>query len=343
MDNVVTEPRLVALGLSAAARGQCEAQGLSAILGRVSRVDRGIATVETAQGALRVENAGREELVVGDWLGLDGDTPVLVNRITELARLGGPHKDQRQTVVSNVDLVVIVHSAAAQFRLGLLSTFLVMAYDAGAKPLVLISKADLCDDIDGLTDLVTTKLGGAETLAISTTTGQGLENLRQRINGQTIVLLGESGTGKSTLTNYLCGSELLHAGELSRSGQGKHTTTHRELVIIPSGGVVIDTPGVRDAASFSGERGIALAFQDVSDVIARCRFHDCAHGETSGCAVSEAIRSGQLDSERVDAYLAEIAQRANVTGRLEERQRTEAPKPRKRRVRPQDDEDTTEY
>jgi ribosome biogenesis GTPase len=308
----------------------------------VSRVDRGIATVETAEGALRLENAGREELVVGDWLGLDGNAPVLLKRTSELARLGGPHKDQRQTVASNVDLVVIVHSATAQFRLGLLSTFLVMAYDAGAEPLVLISKADLCDDVETLTDFVTTKLGGVETLAISTTTGQGLEYLRHRINDQTIVLLGESGTGKSTLTNHLCGSEHLLAGELSRSGQGKHTTTHRELVIIPSGGVVIDTPGVRDAASFSGDRGIALAFHDVSDVIARCRFHDCAHGETSGCAVGEAISSGRLDSERVDAYLAEIAQRANVTDRLEERQRTEAPRTRRRRASPQSDEDFSE-
>ena len=334
----MSESRLAALGLSASLLSECEAQGASAILGRVSRVDRGSATVETAEGALRLENAGREELVVGDWLGLDGNTPVLLKRTSELARLGGPHKDQRQTVASNVDLVVIVHSATAQFRLGLLSTFLVMAYDAGAEPLVLLSKVDLCEDVEGLTGFVTTKLGGVETLAISTTTGQGLEHLRQRINDQTIVLLGESGTGKSTLTNYLCGSEHLHAGELSRSGQGKHTTTHRELVIIPSGGVVIDTPGVRDAASFSGERGISLAFHDVSDALALCRFPDCAHGETSGCAVSEAIGSGQLDSERVDAYLAEIAQRSNVTHRLKERQRSENPKPRRRRVRAQDDD-----
>jgi len=330
----MSESRLAALGLTKTYVDLCEAEGLSGILGRIVRVDRGTATCGTDEGSLRLENTGRKEFVVGDWLGLDDDKPVLLPRTTELTRLGGPHKDQRQAVAANVDLVVIVHSSTAQFRLALLSTFLIMAYDAGAEPLVLISKADLCDDVESLCSEIGVKLGGVTTMAISTQSGQGLENFRDLIKHKTIVLLGESGTGKSTLTNSLFGSEHLIAGELSRSGQGKHTTTHRELIVIPTGGVVIDTPGVRDAASFSGERGIALAFHDIYDVAANCHFDDCAHRETQGCAVSEAIRSGALDEERVDVYFAEVEQRAKVTHRLEERLRSESTKPQRRRSRP---------
>ena len=327
----MSDRRLLDLGLTSLQLDECKERDLSGVFGRVSRVDRGFATVETAQGPLRIETQASQELVVGDWLGGTADQPVLLTRHSELARLGGPHKDQRQAVVANVDLVVIVHSAVAQFRLELLSTFLVMAYDAGADALVVISKSDLIDDADNVARHISTKLGGVETMTISTATGHGLDALRQRIKDQSIVLLGESGTGKSTLTNELAGSEQLIAGELSRSGQGKHTTTHRELIVIPTGGVVIDTPGVRDAASFSGDHGIAMAFHDVYDVVLQCRFNDCEHGDTAGCAVSEALASGALDLERVTAYLAEIAQRTAITLRAEERQRSSASSARGRR------------
>ena len=331
MTSTMPDARLNALGLSTAQVEECQDRDLPGVLGRVSRVDRGFATIETAQGALRIETQASQELVVGDWLGGTADQAVLLTRHSELARLGGPHKDQRQTVVANVDLVVIVHSAVAQFRLELLSTFLVMAYDAGAEALVVISKSDLIDDADAVANHISTKLGGVETMTMSTATGYGLNALRQRIKDQSIVLLGESGTGKSTLTNELSGSEQLTAGELSRSGQGKHTTTHRELIVLPTGGVVIDTPGVRDAASFSGEHGIAMAFHDICDVVPHCRFSDCEHGDTAGCAVSEALASGALDLERVTAYLAEIAQRTAITLRAEERQRSSASSARGRR------------
>ena len=327
----MSDRRLLDLGLTSLQLDECKERDLSGVFGRVSRVDRGFATVETAQGPLRIETQASQELVVGDWLGGTADQPVLLTRHSELARLGGPHKDQRQAVVANVDLVVIVHSAVAQFRLELLSTFLVMAYDAGADALVVISKSDLIDDADEVANHVSAKLGGVETMTISTATGYGLDALRQRIKDQSIVLLGESGTGKSTLTNELAGSEQLIAGELSRSGQGKHTTTHRELIVIPTGGGVIDTPGVRDAASFSGDHGIAMAFHDVYDVVLQCRFNDCEHGDTAGCAVSEALASGALDLERVTAYLAEIAQRTAITLRAEERQRSSASSARGRR------------
>ena len=327
------DARLNALGLSSAQVDECIERGLSGVLGRVSRVDRGFATVETAQGLIRIETQASQELVVGDWLGGTADQAVLLTRHSELARLGGPHKDQRQTVVANVDLVVIVHSAVTQFRLELLSTFLVMAYDAGADALVVISKSDLIDDADNVARHISTKLGGVEAMTISTATGYGLDALRQRIKDQSIVLLGESGTGKSTLTNELAGSEQLIAGELSRSGQGKHTTTHRELIVIPTGGVVIDTPGVRDASSFSGDHGIAMAFHDVYDVVLQCRFNDCEHGDTAGCAVSEALASGTLDQERVNAYLAETSQRAQISERREERERSKEQKPNRRRSR----------
>jgi len=339
---MTTPARLLALGMSTTQSDECKERGLSELLGRVIRVDRGMATVETATGQHRLDHPGDQEFVVGDWVGLDGNRPVALERVTELARLGGPHKDTRQAVAANIDLVVIVHSSTAQFRLQLLSTFLVMAYDAGATPLVVLSKADLCEDAAARCREMSQKLGGVETMAISTRTGEAIEPLRKKIVGKTIVLLGESGTGKSTLTNTLCGTEHFVTNDVSRSGQGKHTTTHRELVVVPSGGVIIDTPGVRDAASFSGDRGIALAFHDVIAVAATCRFHDCAHGTTAGCAVSRAVADGSLDDERVEAYFAERRQRRAVSELHEQRTRAATGRPRRRRPRLMESDDFEE-
>jgi ribosome biogenesis GTPase len=298
---------LEALGLDDGRLRECQEKGITDPLGRVARVDRGEATVATLEGVARREIAVDEPVVVGDWVALGADSMTLLDRRTELARRGGPRGAERQVVAANVDLVVILSSVVAQFRVNLLSTFLVMAYDAGAVPLVVLTKADLIDDPEVACRDAASRLGGAEVMAISTTTGFGIDQLRGRIDGHTVVLLGESGVGKSTLTNELCGDELLITAELSRGGQGRHTTTHRELVIIPSGGVVIDTPGVRDAIAADAGRGIEGAFHDVVDVARGCRFTDCSHLSTPGCAVEEAVRTGELRQERVDSYLEERA------------------------------------
>jgi len=333
----VAETVLDALGFDRARAEECATASLVP-WGRVARVDRGVATLLTADGDRRVDNSTALSLVVGDWVATGSHGAVRLTRRTELARRGGARKDERQPVVANVDLVIILHSAAAQFRLQLLSTFLVMAYDAGAEALVVLSKSDLINDPHSACAEATRRLGGIEAVALSTSSGDGIDALRARIAGMTIVLLGESGAGKSTLTNQLCGSAVLDIAEVSRGGQGKHTTTHRQLVIVPTGGVVIDTPGVRDAASFSGSAGIERAFHDVVAVLHRCRFADCSHGDSPGCAVRSALRDGTLDPDRLAAYQFEIDQRAAVERGLEARARGPAKPTRTKRQRAEERE-----
>jgi ribosome biogenesis GTPase len=301
----VIEYALEDLGFDQQRAEECVAKGLEGTLGRVSRVDRVALTALTSSGPERVETTAENEFVVGDWIIFDKQKVLRLDRRTELARQAGPRGSERQAVAANVDLVLITHSLTAPFRINLLSTFLVMAFDAGALPILVLTKRDLVEEAEALQTNYAERLGGIEAIVVSTATDQGVDPLRARISGHSVVFLGESGAGKSSLTNALCGSDFLVTGDISRSGQGKHTTTHRELIVLPTGGVVIDTPGVRDAASFDQGVGITLAFHDVIAAAEQCRFSDCSHEGTPGCAVDAALRDGLLIEERVEAYFAE--------------------------------------
>ena len=315
--------------------------------GRVVRVDRTSVSILTNIGDERVEQpTSADPLVVGDWIALVEGVPMPLARRTELVRRVGAYRDQRQSMAANIDIVLIVRALDVPLRLNRLSTLVVMAYDSGATPLVVLTKADLYDGDEDICALVRSGLGGVDALAVSTTTGEGVSELRQRIDGHTIILLGESGAGKSTLTNELCGHEQLSTAEVRRDGQGRHTTTHRELVIIPTGGVVIDTPGIREAASFGSGEGVELAFHDVAALIEACEFNDCDHVQTSGCAVRGALASGAIEQARVDAYFHERREQQWLDNRLESRDRTATKKKlreqrakiRKRDDRPQRDD-----
>ena len=323
---------LASIGFDEFRREEISGLKLEGECGRVVRVDRSAVSVMSGAGVLRIDTTPDDGLVVGDWVVVNDQVATRLERRTVLVRRVGPKKDERQTMAANVDVVVIVRGLDSDMRLNRLAALAVVAFDSGAAALVVLTKADLCKDPEEVAHTVSVGLGGIETITVSAKTGLGLDELRRRIAGRTVVLFGESGAGKSTLTNSLFGDELLATAEVRRDGQGRHTTTHRELVVIPSGGVIIDTPGIRDAAAFGDGHGLALAFADLLALAENCRFRDCNHDLTPGCAIEEAVHEGRISRARLEAYLHEAREQAWLEKRLDERtETTELKKTHRRR------------
>jgi ribosome biogenesis GTPase len=178
-----------------------------------------------------------------------------------------------------------------------------LAWESGADPVVVLTKADLCADVGTAVALVETVTFGVPVHVTSALTGEGIGGLRAHLEGgRTGAAVGSSGVGKSTLINHLCGEERLATKEIREDGRGRHTTTHRELIVLPGAGCVIDTPGMRELQLWDSEEGLERAFEDVDELIAECRFSDCAHETEPGCAVRAAIADGRLDAERFESY-----------------------------------------
>jgi ribosome biogenesis GTPase len=291
-------------------------QGRDLIAGRVSRVDRGALSVLTAHGAERVRMSGRlfqpddtgEPIgtpAVGDWVALDGSTAIAVlSRRSAFARMSNAGPTVAQVVAANIDTVFVVAPLVGRTRPRLLQRCLALAWESGATPVVLLTKSDLATDVDERVLAAQAEAVGADVHAVSAVTGSGLDQLgRYLVTGQTIAMIGSSGAGKSTLTNALGADTLaLATGAVRDDGKGRHTTTARELVVLPSGAVAIDTPGLRGLALWDADEGIATAFADITELAADCRFADCAHRGEPGCAVGRAIEQGDLDAGRLADY-----------------------------------------
>ena len=270
---------------------------------RVVRVDRGHATLRAAAGDLRVVTDGLE-LAVGDWLAVDGDGGVaaVLERRSLLERRMPDDSTSSPVVAANVDIVVVANALDHAFSARRLERFLLVSWESGATPIVVLTKADACDDLPKAVAEAELAALGAPVLALSVRTGQGIDELRERLVGSTAVLIGRSGAGKSTLVNALAGTDLAATAEVRRDGKGRHTTTHRELHVLPGAGVLIDTPGLR--AVFPHDPGAAAesAFGDVEELAAACRFGDCGHAGEPGCAVAAAVTAGELTRERFEAW-----------------------------------------
>jgi ribosome biogenesis GTPase len=278
--------------------------------GRVARVDRGRCDVLTEHGEVQAVWRG-DPPCAGDWVALGGhhNVAAILPRRTAFVR-GGVARESRgglsgdsqgQVLAANVDVALVVEPASPDTSLGRIERLLALAWQSGAVPYVVITKADLAADLPGLVEAVTAAAPGAGVHAVSAVTGDGLDAVRALATG-TSVLLGPSGAGKSTLVNALAGEEVMRTQEIrAADGRGRHTTTHRELVVVP-GGLVIDTPGVRRVGLYDVEKGLAQAFSDVEDLAARCRFSDCAHETEPGCAVLLAIESGGLPERRLTGW-----------------------------------------
>ncbi len=321
-----------------AAFGPYARQGL--IPGRVVRVDRGRCDVVTPDGTVRADTefvVPRDPMKVvctGDWAAVDAADAgepryvrTLLPRRTEVARSTSSKRSDGQVLAANVDHAVIAVSLAAELDLGRVERFVALAWESGAQPVVVLTKADLVDDPGALAHLVAdteTSAPGVQVLPVSATTGQGVEVLAALLAAGTSVLLGQSGAGKSTLANALVGEDVQDVREIRDSdGKGRHTTTTRNLLPLPSGGALIDTPGLRGVGLWDAEGGVSQAFAEIEAYAADCRFHDCAHETEPGCAVLAAVEDGSLPPRRLDSYRKLLRENAYLAARTDARLRSE--------------------
>lgn len=245
----------------------------------------------------------------GDWVALrhwpDGRTTAeaLLPRRTAVTRLAAGRASVRQVLAANVDTVAVVEPLVPEPDLGRLERLLILAWESGAIPLVVLTKADLAPDAELVAADVAGAAPGVEIRLVSAVQDGGTASLSAyAVAGRTLALLGPSGAGKSTLVNSLAGTDVMAISRLRADGKGRHTTTHRELVLLPGGGVVIDTPGLRSVGLAGEGGGVMAAFPDVEALAGGCRFRDCRHEQEPGCAVLAAVESGDLDARRLDAW-----------------------------------------
>jgi ribosome biogenesis GTPase len=289
------------------------------VAGRLTRVDRGQADAVVADpltgaaSTVRVDlrpvlgPEGAENPCTGDWVAIDlaadpmASVGALLPRRTAIIRKISGKASEGQVLAANVDTVLVAVSLAAEPDLGRVERFVALAWESGAEPLVVLTKADLVDDAEFVREDVERAAPGVTVLVVSTETGDGLDVLRACL-GTSTALVGQSGAGKSTLTNALTGTDTM-AVQAARDGdqKGRHTTTTRELIPLPGGGVLIDTPGLRGVGLYGGE-GLAQAFAEIEELSADCRFDDCSHRSEPGCAVLAAIEDGTLPQRRLDSY-----------------------------------------
>ncbi|MCQ4203121.1 ribosome small subunit-dependent GTPase A [Streptomyces coelicoflavus] len=321
------------------------AEGL--LPGRVLRVDRGQCDVVTADGVLRADTAfvtpndPLRVVCTGDWVAVDpeGGTPRYVRtylpRRTAFVRSTSSKRSEGQILAANVDQAVVAVSLAAELDLARIERFLALAWESGAQPLVVLTKADLVPDPVTLAHLVQdveTAAPGVPVLSVSAEQGEGLDVLAAVVSGGTAVLLGQSGAGKSTLANALIGEDVMGVQAIRDvDGKGRHTTTTRNLLALPGGGVLIDTPGLRGVGLFDAGGGVGQVFAEIEELAEGCRFHDCAHESEPGCAVLAAVDSGELPVRRLESYRKLVRENQRIVAKTDARLRAEIRKEWKRR------------
>ncbi|MEW2512258.1 ribosome small subunit-dependent GTPase A [Streptomyces sp. NPDC046870] len=313
-----------------------EADGL--LPGRVVRVDRGQCDVVTADGTVRADTefvVPRDPMKVvctGDWVAVDpaGDPRYVrayLPRRTAFVRSTSSKRSEGQILAANVDHAVVAVSLAVELDLGRVERFLALAWESGAQPVVVLTKADLVPDPVTLAHLVQdveTSAPGVPVLTVSALHGDGLDVLVALVGSGTSVLLGQSGAGKSTLANALVGAEVMDVrAARDVDGKGRHTTTTRNLLPLPSGGVLIDTPGLRGVGLFDAGAGVGQVFTEIEELAEGCRFHDCAHESEPGCAVRSAVEDGRLPQRRLESYRKLLRENQWIVAKTDARVRAE--------------------
>jgi len=294
------------------------AEGL--IPARVVVQQRGLYDIATDLGELSATLAGRlahdaedgAYPVTGDWVAVLARPAertatiqhVLTRSSTFIRRASGPGAARGQVVAANVDVALLAASMNADLNARRLERYLATAWESGADPVIVLTKADMCLDADARLAEIEAVAMGVPVLAVSAMTGQGLDALRAWLKpGHTAVLIGSSGVGKSTLVNALAGRDQMATQPIREDdARGRHTTSHRELVLLPSGALILDTPGMRELGLWDADEGMSSAFADIEALASQCRFHDCSHNAEPGCAIAEALSTGDLDAARWRAY-----------------------------------------
>lgn len=263
-------------------------------------------------GKLRYRASDRQDFpAVGDWVVIrtrekEGTATIheILPRKSKFSRKAAGSETTEQIVATNIDTVFLVSGLDGDFNPRRIERYLILAWESGANPVIVLNKADVCPNLENCLAEVEAVALGVPIITISAASNQGLETLQPYLQpGQTVALLGSSGVGKSTITNQLLG-ETVQAVQTVRQGdnRGKHTTTYRELLRLPTGGLIIDTPGMRELQIWSGEEGISESFADIAELAQQCRFRDCQHEHEPGCAVRQALQDGSLDASRFANY-----------------------------------------
>jgi ribosome biogenesis GTPase len=294
------------------------AEGFEA--GRVLLQHNRIYALYTAAGELEAETTGRLRYLargaddlpaVGDWVVIrstaeEGKAKIheVLPRRSKFSRKTAGRETEEQIVAANVDTVFLVTGLDNDYNPRRVERYLIMAWESGAEPVVVLNKADLVEDAEAKREEIESVAPGVPVLLLSAKRGEGVEQLHPYIGrGRTVALMGSSGVGKSTIVNRLLGSEVQRTQEVRLSdAKGRHTTTHRELFLLPSGGLVLDTPGMRELQLLVSEKGLRETFEEIEEIAAHCRFGDCRHEGEPDCAVREALESGALDASRYENY-----------------------------------------
>jgi ribosome biogenesis GTPase len=276
---------------------------------------------------------------VGDWVAVrqpdkDGMGSILaiLPRKSAFSRNAAGKTVHEQVVASNIDEVLIITDLDQDFNLRRIERYITLVYNSGAGPVVVLNKTDLAEDVEAVIARTEAVSPGIPVYAVSAEEGVGIDQLEKHLGpGRTLAFLGSSGVGKSTIINRLLGVDRLEVGEVREAdGKGRHTTTHRELVILPGGGAVIDTPGMREIQVWGNEEGLTDAFPEIDDLASACRFRDCRHDSELGCAVREALETGLLDDGRFQSYMKLRAEFENLGRRRSQQARLEEKREGKR-------------
>jgi ribosome biogenesis GTPase / thiamine phosphate phosphatase len=305
---------------------------------RVAVRHHGPCELLTEQGPLGGIPSGRLEATelpaVGDWVvarPLRGERKAVIEAVlprrSAFTRKEAWERTVEQVVAANVDTVLLISAFGHDLNPRRTERYLTAAWESGASPVVVLNKADLSSDPTAEAAPIEAVAFGVPVHLVSAVSGEGLDGLESYLGvGRTVALLGSSGVGKSTLVNRLAGQRVMKTRELREDGRGRHTTTHRELVPLPSGGLLLDTPGMRELQLWAGDESLDATFDDVVSLFAECRFNDCSHEREPGCAVRAAIADGALSRDRYESWRKLQRELRRLEMRQDARLRAEARK-----------------